>query len=180
MKLVEFTTRVVVLGLWAGTVGAGTISYYPITGDADSGISSDTVYTHAVDFGSDLPRALINGVQFQSSSGSTFGSKVGTAATVGTGTTTIPSVHGGNASGAPYLNGASSCAMEALVEDMNYNDATGLLKLTGLTPGQSYRFRLYNRQWSAGAGSSRGQDIGFDTDGVGTTIAAAATEEQIR
>ena len=53
---------------------------------------------------------------------------------------------------------------------MNYNDETAEITLTGLTAGQPYRFRLYNRQWGAG---DRGQDIGFDTDGVGTDINGA-------
>ncbi len=155
----------------AGT-GAAGITYHPITGDADCGISDTTTYTHAVDFGSDSPRALINGVQFQAG-GTTFGSIAGTAATIGTGTTTIPTAHSGSSDAAPYLNGAAYCHMEDLVEDMNYNDATGIITLTGLTPGTSYRFRLYNRQWGTTAGSIRGQNIGFDTDGVGSDISGA-------
>ena len=148
------------------------ISYHPITGDGDSEITNTTTYTHAVDFGTDSPRAQINGVQFQAG-GTTFGSIAGTSATIGTGTTTIPTAHGGNTSAAPYLNGALACDMEALVEDMNYNNVTGVITLTGLTPGQDYRFRLYNRQWGTTAGSGRGQDIGFDTDGVGSDISGA-------
>ena len=149
----------------------GQISYLPITGDTDCEIDSVKVYTHAVDFGSDSPRALINGVQFQAG-GTTFGSIAGTSATVGTGTTTIPTAHGGDSSAAPYLNGGSPCNMENLVEDMNYNAATAQITLTGLTPGQPYRFRLYNRVWGAAA-ASRAQNIGFDTNGVGTLIAGA-------
>jgi autotransporter-associated beta strand protein len=149
----------------------GQISYLPITGDTDCEIDSVKVYTHAVDFGSGTPRALINGVQFQAG-GTTFGSIAGTSATVGTGTTTIPSAHAGDGNADPYLNGASPCDMENLVRDMNYNDATGEITLTGLTPGQPYRFRLYNRVWGAAA-ANRGQNIGFDTNGVGTSIAEA-------
>ena len=151
------------------TVG---ISYHPITGDTDSEITNTTTYTHAVDFGSDTPSASINGVQFQEG-GSTFGDIAGTSATIGSGTTTIITPHGGNSSAEPYLNGGLACEMEALVEDMYYGDSTGLITLTGLTPGTAYRLRLYNRGWGTSAGTGRGQDIGFDTDGVGSDIAGA-------
>ena len=162
----NFTTLPIAAGPSTG------ISYHPVTGDGDSEITNTTTYTHCVDFGSDSPRAEINGVQFQSG-GTTFGSKAGTSATVGTGTTTIPSAHGGNGSADPYLNGGSFCDMEDLVEDMNYNDSTGIITIDGLTPGQNYRFRLYNRQWGTGAGSNRGQNFGFDTDGVGSDMSGA-------
>jgi len=143
------------------------ITYYPITGDVDSGISSNKVYTHALDFGLDAARALINGVQFQAG-GTTFGSISGTSATIGTGSTTIPTAHAGDASAAPFLNGASVCAMEGLVKDMNYNAANGVITLTGLTPGAHYQFRLYNRVW--GSVFNRSQNIGFETNGVGSDI----------
>lgn len=159
------------IALAAAPLVHGQISYLPITGDTDSEIDSSKVYTHAVDFGSSGPRALINGVQFQAG-GPTFGSIAGTSATVGTGTTTIPTAHAGDNNANPYLNGASPCDMENLVRDMNYNNTTAQIILTGLTPGQPYRFRLYNRVWGASAGN-RGQNIGFDTDGVGTSIAEA-------
>ena len=86
------------------------ISYHAIDDDATSEILSTKTYTHAVDFGSDSTRALVNGVQFQAG-GTTFGSIAGTSATVGTGTTTIPTAHAGNTAADPYLNGASACAM---------------------------------------------------------------------
>lgn len=159
------------IALAAAPLVHGQISYLPITGDTDSEIDSAKVYTHAVDFGTGNPRALINGVQFQAG-GTTFGSIAGTSATIGTGTTTIPTAHAGDGGAEPYLNGASPCDMENLVRDMNYNDTTAEITLTGLTPGQPYRFRLYNRVWGASAGN-RGQNIGFDTDGVGTSIAEA-------
>ena len=150
------------------TASTGVISYVPITGDADSGISTDNTYTHAVDFGLDTPAALVNGVQFQTGNPD-FGPITGTSATIGTGTSSVPNSHGGNDGADPYLDGEAYCAMEDLVEDMTYNDATSVITLTGLTPGRPYKLRLYHRVW----GGTRPQDIGFDTDGIGTDITGA-------
>jgi hypothetical protein len=144
------------------------ITYHPITGDEDSGISSDKTYTHAIDFGADTTRALINGVQFQAG-GATFGTISGTSATVGTGTTTITAGHAGNTNAAPFLNGASACAIEGLVKDMHYNALNGTITLTGLTPGVHYQFRLYHRSYGTSA-AARGQNIGFDVNGISTDI----------
>jgi hypothetical protein len=129
------------------------------------------VYTHALDFGSDTTRALVNGVQFQAG-GSTFGGIAGTSATVGTGSTTITAAHAGNSNAAGLLNGTAACGMEGLVKDMNYNNSAGTINLTGLTPGVHYQFRLYHRAWGTAA-ASRSQNIGFDTDGVGVDITGA-------
>lgn len=144
------------------------ISYHPITDDADSGISSDNIYTHAIDFGLDTPSANINGVQFQS----TFNIITGSSAVIGTGSTTTPSSHTGNDNADPFLNGGSFANMEDLMEDFVYGDATALIQLTGLTSGSNYQLRLYNRVYGASAGN-RHQQIGFDIDGVGSSIADA-------
>lgn len=150
------------------SVMASNISYHPITDDADSGISSSNIYTHAIDFGLDSPRANINGVQFQSS----FGFTAGTSALVGTGSSSIGSSHTGNGNADAFLNGASFANMEDLMEDFTYGDATALIQLTGLTSGTNYQLRLYNRSYVASAGN-RHQQIGFDIDGVGSSIADA-------
>ena len=152
------------------------ISFVPISGDADSGLNSLKTYTHAVDFGSDNPAASVNGVQFQTGKPG-FGPIAGTAATIGTGTSSVPAQHGGNETADPYLDGAAFAFMEDLVEDMTYNDATSVITLTGLTPGQPYQFKLYNRPW--GIGANRRQDIGFDTDGVGLGSIAGAEHTAI-
>jgi hypothetical protein len=151
---------------------AAGISYHPIDGDATADISASSTYTHAVDFGSGTPRALINGVQFQAGGTTAFGAIAGTAATIGTGSTTIPTAHAGNAYAAPFLDGAAAADMEDLVEDFQYGDASGEITLIGLTPGKPYRFRLYNRPYGA-TPANRPQTIGFDTDGVGSDIGSA-------
>lgn len=161
---------VIAMGLAAGAAQA-QISYYPITDDTDSDISSTKTYTHAIDFGTQAGSggspATINGVVFADGNGGAFPAIGGSSQTVGTGNTTIPTDHVGDA------NANTTGGMENLVHDMVYNDTTAVITLTGLTPGQPYRFRLYNRQWGTTAGTSRGQNIGFDTDGVGTGISGA-------
>jgi hypothetical protein len=147
------------------------ILFTPINGDGDSGLNSLKTYTHAVDFGTGSPAASVNGVQFQTGKPG-FGPIAGTAATIGTGTSSVPNQHGGNGTADPYLDGAAFASMEDLVEDMTYNDSTSVITLTGLTPGQPYQFKLYNRPW--GIGDNRRQDIGFDTDGVGLGSIAGA------
>ncbi len=152
---------------WNFTTAA--ITYHPITGDADSGISSTKTYTHAIDFGTQPSGggvATINGVVFADGGPGAFPAIGGSSQTVGTGSTTIPTDHQGDA------NANITGGMEDLVHDLVYNDATAVITLTGLTPGQPYRFRLYNRQYGTTA-ATRGQNIGFDTDGVGTDITGA-------
>jgi hypothetical protein len=149
---------------------AGTISYLPITGDSDSDISSSKTYTHAIDFGTQPVGggvATINGVVFANGNTGNFPAIGGSSQTVGTGSTTCPGVNAGNA------NANITGEMAKLVRDMVFNDATAVVTLTGLAPGQPYRFRLYNRQYGTAASSERGQNIGFDTDGVGTDISGA-------
>lgn len=156
--------------LTAGSTRAGTISYAPITGDADSGISTDNTYTHAIDFGNQPAGggvATVNGVIFANGSAGSFPAIGGSSQTVGTGSSTIPNNHSGNNGADAYLTAGG---MRELVYDMIYNDGTAVIELTGLTSGRMYKFRLYHREWGGG---SRSQDIGFDTDGVGTDITGA-------
>jgi hypothetical protein len=144
-------------------VKAANITFLPISGDADCGLSSGNNYTHAIDFGSNNPRATVNGVVFQPS----FNGKLGTSATIGTGSTNILTDHAGNAGADAYLVDGG---MEDLVKDFVYNNANAVIQLTHLTAGSNYQFKLYQRQWGDG---DRSQDIGFDIDGVGSTIATA-------
>jgi hypothetical protein len=125
---------------------AGTLSYVPISNDANSGISSSNQYTHAIDFGTN-PLAAINGVNFVNGFGTASG------AITNFGSTNIPSAHPGNA--AHNVSGN----LVNLMTDMNYNAANGKVVLTGLTPGNTYDFRLYNRQWDP---SNRSQNFKFN------------------
>ena len=149
------------------------ISFLPIDGDDTSGISSNKTYTHAIDFGNQPAGrilATVKGVVFANGSAGTFpGTGGGASHTIGTGSSTLTGNHDGNDNADPYLVDGG---MEDLVGDMIYNDPTGEILLTGLTPGQKYQFRLYNRNYATSAGG-RDQDIGFDTDSVGSDISGA-------
>ena len=169
-KLLPLTIMAMALScLVAASVSAGTISYLPISGDADSGISTDNTYTHAIDFGNqpaDGGVATVNGVIFANGSVGSFPAIGESSQTVGTGSSTMPNNHDGDAAADAYLTAGG---MRELVHDMIYNDGTAVIQLTGLIPGQLYQFRLYHRVW----GGTRPQDIGFDTDGIGTDITGA-------
>ncbi len=94
IKTVLTLVAVAMAFVLAGTTArAGTISYVPITGDADSGISTDITYTHAIDFGNqpaDGGIATVGGVIFANGSAGSFPAIGGSSQTVGTGSSTIP------------------------------------------------------------------------------------------
>jgi PEP-CTERM motif len=131
---------------WAGNVG-----FYPITGDADSGISTSKTYTHAVDLnrqegdpqGNDdtLPLS-INGVPF--SGGAYTLTNLGNVFNNGY----TPSIGGG---------------LGDLLDDFNYGGgAPEIIKLTGLTPGQNYRTTFYyDSQWGPALSNFTPSDDGL-------------------
>ena len=133
----------VTIGIPAG--GTAGLSYIPITNDADSEIDSAKTYTHAIDFGSRAP-ATVNGVAFVQDFGTASG------AITNEGSTSIPSPHGGNTA-----HNVTGDVVE-LFYDMNYNNATAEVVLTGLAEGQWYDFRLYNRAWGV---ADRSQDFEY-------------------
>ena len=145
----------------------GGFTAVPITGEDDCEINSDYTYTHAVDFGAGT-EATVNGVVFQSG-GTTFGSKAGTSATVGTGTTNHPSWYGDTAGGNDDLTGTPGVGMNDLVADMRYNTTTGVMTITGLETDRNYKFRFFCRTW----GGTRVVTMGCDTDGVSSDISGA-------
>ena len=139
------------------------IYFVAFNSDADSGIDSANTYTHAIDFGNNdvRPIATINGVVFANGNTGAFPAIGGSSQTVGTGSSTIPNSHAGNDVAAPFL---ADAGIRNLVGDMIFNNAAAQIDLTGLTPGQAYRFRLYHRPWTIGP--QRAQTIAFDTDGL--------------
>jgi len=159
MKKLKLAALLPLFLIFASQVMA-EFAFIPINNDADSQISTDNEYTHAIDFGNqpgNNPLANVNGVQFANGNPGAFPGAVGSG-TVGTGSSTIPNGHPGN--GGHNTFGAVS----GLFGDMTYNDATADIQLTGLTPGVTYDFRYYMRQWGAG---TRTQDFLFDGDGDG-------------
>ena len=158
-KLAVSLWVLLVLSAFVST-NAGTISYVKITGDADSGISTENTYTHALDFGTGTPGALINGVQFDAYNLAANGT-LNFNREVSTG---ILYDHAGNA------NFTVSGGLVDLLTDMYYNgdnavDGVTTWTLSGLTPGKSYQTRIYARQW--GAGNQRTVVFEFDPDGAG-------------
>lgn len=134
----------------ASANAAGVFSFSPITGDADSGISTAKTYTHAVDFGAGgnaggFPNIVdhtttVNGVPF--TIGGTQGtnySTTGLNAYIGTNpwTTAVP-------------NGENSVG--DLLNDFYWRNtpvapADQTLTLTGLTRGTNYITTFYNAGW---------------------------------
>lgn len=138
----------------AAQIASGQISYVPISNDADSGISSDLTYTHAVDFGA-TALATVNGVVFANDLGQAAGD-IGNTGVRGYG----PNRHPGNAPPAVAGNVAE------IFRDMHYNGPDGSsIELTGLTPGEFYEFRLYERAWDANATRTFALDFDIGSNG---------------
>jgi hypothetical protein len=133
------------------------IRYIQITGDADCGITSNNVhtYTHALDFGLGTP-STVNGLEFVSD--------IGAAVTGG------PSNSGSRAYGSRLEAGNTppdvTGDIAGVFTDMAYWGGSGYIELTGLTPGQWYDVRLYDRAWSYPA--TREYSAGYDVDSDGS------------
>lgn len=142
-------------GTFAGA--QGTVSYVEITNDADSGISSSTNYTHAIDFG-ESGAATVNGVVFTDEIGTAAGGRLNE------GTRTYgPTLHPG-ADPPPAVTGD----VASVFLDFVYNGPDeGYVELTGLTGGLWYELRLYDRAWDF-QGDVRAYSAGFDVGGDGS------------
>jgi hypothetical protein len=117
-------------------VSAGTFSYSPFSGDADSTITLDYTYTAKADFNGSGTRS-VNGVLF-SDAGAAGANYVLSGA---------PTTFG------PFGNNVTGSA-NGLVSDFLYTgDGSGNASLTlnGLTPGQRYITTWYNAAFDPGA-----------------------------
>lgn len=100
-------------------------SFSPWTGDADSGIDSQYLYTHAYSFGSNPP-VTINGVNFTGREGG--------------GRFTLTDLNTGFANRTPNnVTGDGA----ALAKDFRYGGANTSIKLENLKPNTAYVFTLY-------------------------------------
>ncbi|NQU19861.1 MAG: hypothetical protein HQ567_01155, partial [Candidatus Nealsonbacteria bacterium] len=123
------------------------LSYHLITNDADSGIDPvNKTYTHAIDFGS-AGTAIVNGLTFANDF-------------AGNGSEDVPNRHGGN------LATAVTGEIAKVFQDMDYNAFPAQIILAGLTEGEVYDLRLYNRSW--GANGTRTQIFKYDIDNDGS------------
>ena len=152
----------------AGVPGIGTLSLATLTDDASTGISTAKTYTHTLDFGNQTPVASINGVAF---------TKVSSAAgTVGSyGWSGFPtSLHNNWNDFTNNIPPDTGAGLRALLFDMLYGGVNYTVKLTGLTPGAAYEFRLYVRTWDGRASTvERTARFDFLTDAAGAPIATA-------
>jgi hypothetical protein len=118
------------------------------TGDADSGIDPQYVYTHAVNFAS-FPPATINGVNFIGREGGTPGRFQLTDLNEGFGNRTPNNVTGDSAN---------------LAKDFRYNGANTGITLQNLKPSTQYVFTAYGLAFDA-AGVYRSSTFGSDIPG---------------
>ena len=140
----------------AATARGGVITSRAFTGDADSGISSGSTYTHAVDVNG--AGETINGVPFVA------GGASGTDATHG-GSWSY-SIPGQNV----FTNNTNTLTgnINTLAKDFLYSGnaatATETLTLTGLTVGTTYQASFYSVGF--GGAGSRVQNISDDQGGA--------------
>jgi hypothetical protein len=104
-----------------------------LTGDLDSGISSDHTYTHAINVNGS--NKTINGVTFTGASGTSgngWSYPAGFTSTHNSNTSTV-----GGQMGSMLSNG------------FRYNGNSQKIRLTGLTHGKAYVFSLYSQAWGS-------------------------------
>lgn len=144
------------LGMFCALAGA-QVTYTQVTEDADSGLSSSNIYTHAIDFGTS-GAATVNGVVFANDIG------VGAGAQSNAGTRTYGSSLHPGADPPPAVTGD----VASVFLDFVFNGPDeGYIELTGLTVGLSYELRLYERGWDF-QGDVRAYSAGFDVGGDGS------------
>ncbi len=137
------------------------ISYTQVTNDADSGITSDKTYTHALDWGAS-GAATVNGVAFATD----MNQSVGGRSNSGTRTYGAAGSHPGSTP--PAVSGS----VAGVFQDMVYGGPDpGHIELTGLTAGNWYNVKLYDRPWdgSNGRSSSYVYDVGGNGSAEFTT-----------
>ena len=112
-----------------GTLAIGGHVYMiPFIGDEDCGISTDSTYTHLLDFPLNSHKPTVNGVLFDNQ-----GSRSGT----------LP---GGAWNDNP--NDATRSGIDSLLWDFAYGSTNFTFHLEGLAEGQAYDLRLYFRNFN--------------------------------
>jgi hypothetical protein len=119
------------LSIAACHAGAGDFSDQNFTGDADSGINFDAVYTHALNFNVD-DNLKVNGAVF-----------TGTGAGVAAPATNTYRIDG---TGFTFNNNANNLSGQSngLASDFVYNGNPQVITLNNLIPGQSYQTTFYS------------------------------------
>ena len=164
----------IMAGVWQGSTSlAANSRFIAFDSDATTEISTNTVYTHLMDMGTaggDYVNPVVNGVTFTSVSGDS-GTLLGTDGNTYGWRGFPTSSHPGWDS--PWISTPAGNNIRKVLTDMNYGLASGTFYLSGLTPGQKYEVRFYNRTWSAGnryqtftfqPGSSAQEIVTFNED----------------
>ena len=118
-----------------------------LTGDADSGITSDDSYTHAINIGS-ATNVTVNGVTF-TGEGNGASTNSGTNWNITTGFT--GHLNDSWMAGQPSYNSTVLGNIGTVLDKGFRFGSTGgyqKIKLTGLTDGQVYTFTTYNQSWA--------------------------------
>ena len=139
----------------AGTVtlgGGSSVSVVSFTAEADSGLSTNKVYTHLLDFPDNGNPASTNGVTFISAGMS------GSANGYSWSTVNPPASAWNDAQGVG--NDSARSGVDRLLWDFYYGSTDYTLTLAGLRPGQTYEARLYFRSFG-GANPSSPRKVTF-------------------
>lgn len=131
------------------SVQAGTLTVNKFTDgtDASTGISNSITYTHAIDVLQSGTAAAINGV--------TFDNSLGSYSLTGAGNNFPGNTTNNNADPASEIY--------KMLDTFKYNGKPGVLTVSGLTPGETYKLRLYVTSW---VGTD--VDMSFDDTAVAT------------
>ena len=118
------------------------MNIYPFSSDAETGISSDKTYTHAVNLGAaSTGETIVNGVPFINASGDGEVNGYGWIGVEG-------NLHGGGNTSA--IGTPSTEAVYALINPFIFEARSEYIILTNLTPDTVYDFRIYTRSWELG------------------------------
>jgi autotransporter-associated beta strand protein len=158
------------------------INYFKITGDADSGISSNNVYTHAIIPGGGSES--VNGIPFAGAGTGTLAagdlthkSYSGTNGTVTINNSIGASTFGTQTIGA-NLGGWAGITPGGMLNVFKYFIFTGTrtVVLNGLSPNTWYDVRLYQKQWDTSVG--RTFAVAYDVGNNGSVEFTSPTIDQ--
>lgn len=130
--LIAATTCLCAASAQAGVL---TVNNFADGSDAATGISTSITYTHLVDIGKDADTANINGVLFDNTLANY---------TLANTPNTFNSSNGNN-------GGDANTGINDLLDHFKFAGSPGVLTVSGLTPGETYRLRLYVSGWNGKA-----------------------------